>query len=78
MVNKKHQRHLNDIFLYIFNRITASVDAMEVKEEVLDKFYAELAWFDVLPEMHENFVEELCLQAYLYITKRIYGDEDAI
>jgi hypothetical protein len=76
MVNKKHQKHLYEVFLYIWNRLSVGIDIEKVKTEVLTKFYSELAWYDVTPEMHENFVEELVLQAYFYLTKRIFGEED--
>ena len=78
MVNQKHQKHVNEVFLYIHNRITAGVDPIKVKEEVISKFSVELVFFDVLPNMFENFIEELCLQAYFYVNKVIYGDEDCV
>ena len=77
-MNKKHQKHVNEVFLYIHNRIMANVDPMLIKEEVITKFSVELVFFDVKPEMFENFVEELCLQAYFYVNKVIYGDEDCV
>lgn len=75
MINKKHQRHINEVFLYIYNRLVAGKDPLDVRDEVISKFSVELAFFECKPEMFENFVEELCLQAYFYVTKRIYGDE---
>ena len=78
MINKKHQRYVNEVFLYIHNRITVGIDPLQVKEEVINKFSVELVFFDTKPEMFENFVEELCLQAYFYVNKVIYGDEDCV
>ena len=78
MVNKKHQKHVNEVFLYIHNRITCGVDPMAVKLEVISKFSVELVFFEVTPNMFENFIEELCLQAYFYVNKVIYGDEDCV
>ena len=75
MINKKHQKHVDEVFLYIHNRIEIGIDPRKVKEEVVNKFSVELVFFDTKPEMFENFVEELCLQAYFYVHKRIYGDE---
>ena len=76
MVNKKHQSHINDVFIYIYNRLLVNTDIDKLVDEVITKFSTELAWYKVLPEMHENFVRELCLQAYLYTTKTIYGSEE--
>jgi len=76
MVNKKHQKHMNEIFLYIYNRIAIGIDVLTVRDEVIRKFSPELAFYDVTPEMCENLVEELCLQAYFYINKRVFGEED--
>ena len=77
MVNKKHQLHLNDIFFYIYNRLTVGITVEDVCDEVVEKFHFELAMYEVSPNMIHNFVRELCLQAYLYITKRIYDPNDA-
>lgn len=67
---------MNELFAYIYNRITISVDPMDLKIEVINKFSPELVFFDVKPEMLENLVETLVLQAYFYVNKRIYTEEN--
>lgn len=71
-INKKHQQHINEVFLYIHNRIMVGTDPIKLRDEVIVKFSVELAFYDCSPLMIQNFIEELCLQAYFYANKEIY------
>jgi len=73
MVNKKVLLHVNHVMMYINNRIVAGINPDDLTLEVLNKFRMELAFFNTKPEMLENLVEILCLQAYFQVNKEHYN-----
>ena len=71
MLNKKVVKHMEQVLLYIKNRITVNTPIETVVAEVINNFKVELAFFDTSHEMLENFVETLCMNSYIYIHNKL-------
>lgn len=74
MVNKKILKHMEQVLMYINNRILVGASTEDVTAEVINKFKTELVFFDTTPEMKENFIELLCVQSYMHIHNKLESE----
>jgi len=60
----KYKNYFVDIYDYILKRIELKIDTEMLAGEVFDKFKTEIAFYDVSPEMHKEFILQMCNIAF--------------
>lgn len=72
------ERHMHDVYLYIYNRLNAGADVDLITNEVLSKFAVQWT-YPVKPDILYDFVHSHVTQAFFYLNEYMHGyDEDKL